>query len=103
MAGFDKNLFSGHWVHSFEEDNPEELVFRPDTFSFPRSRGRRSIDIQASGKVLDLSPGKADVPESVSGNWNIDDQALVIHYADGTGERLQVKEVSPVKLVIRKY
>ena len=102
MAAFDKNLFSGHWVHSFEEDNAEELIFRPDTFHFPRSRGRRSIDLKSTGKLLDASPGQADVPNSVSGDWSIEDQSLVINYKDGTLERLQVKEVSPAKLVIRR-
>lgn len=102
MAVVSKDVISKHWVHSFEEDNHEEFVYRPHGFDFPRSRGRRALDLQPSGKILDLSPGRSDLPGQVEGDWDIEDEALVIHYTDGTGERLNIKEVTPGKLVIRK-
>ena len=102
MAGLSKDMLSGYWVHSFEEDSNEAFVFRPKDYDFPRSRGRRALDLQASGKMMDLSPGRADVPEPISGDWEIEDDAVVIRYDDGNGERLCIEEVVPGKLVIRK-
>lgn len=102
MAELSRAQLSGHWVHSFEEDGPDEIVYRPRGFSFPRARGRRAINLQSDGSVLDTSPGKSDLPETVAGGWNIEKESVVISYPDGTGEHLQIKELSPEKLVIRK-
>jgi hypothetical protein len=98
----NKETITRHWIHSFEEDNSEEFVYRPSGFEFPRSRGRRTLDLQAGGKVMDLSPGSTDLPQQIPGVWDIEEDALVIHYTDGKGERLNIKEVSPGKLVIRR-
>jgi hypothetical protein len=102
MTELNKEQLSGHWIHSFEEDGPGEIVYRPHSFAFPRARGRRGFNLQADGRVLDISPGKSDLPETFSGDWNIEEEAVVINYPDGTGEHLPIKELSPGKLVIRK-
>jgi hypothetical protein len=102
MAELDREQLSGHWIHSFEEDVPGEIVYRPKGFSFPRARGRKAFNLQADGSVLDISPGRSDLPETVAGDWNIEEEAVVINYPDGSGEHLPIKELSPGKLVIRK-
>lgn len=102
MTNFHKEQVSGHWVHSFEEDNPNEMIYRSKGFAFPRSRGRRAFDLQPDGKIIDVGPGRADLPEVVAGDWTLEQEALIINYPDGTGERMSVKEVTPEKLVIRK-
>lgn len=102
MAELSKEQLSCHWVHSFEEDGPDQIVYRPQGFSFPRARGRRAFNLQSDGTVLDISPGKADLPETVAGSWDIEKEALVIKYPDGTGEHLDIKELSREKLVISK-
>lgn len=102
VAAFSKNVVCGHWVHSFEEDLADEFVYRPNSFDFPRSRGRKEFDLQPDGKFRNVSPGRADLPEQSSGDWNIEDESVVIHYDDGTEDRLKIKEVTPTKLVIRK-
>jgi hypothetical protein len=81
---------------------PDEFVYRPSSFDFPRSRGRRGLELQPGGKFRNMSPGQADLPEQSSGDWDIEDESVIIHYDDGRGERLKIKEVTLAKLVIRK-
>ena len=42
-----------HWVHSHEEDTNTEIVFRPATYNFPRSRGRRSFELKTDGILVE--------------------------------------------------
>ncbi len=102
MAVPKKESVCGHWMHSFEEDSIDQIVYRPRSFDFPRSRGRRSFDLQPDGKIFDVSPGKADLPDTITGNWELEREQLVFHHSDGTDECLMIKEITPEKLVIRK-
>ena len=102
MVAYRIDQLCGHWIHSFEEDGPDEMVYRPQGFDFPRSRGRRALKLQEDGSVLDLSPGSTDLPQAVAGDWNITAETVNIHYTDGSAEQLPIKEVGPGKLVIRK-
>jgi hypothetical protein len=39
----------GDWIHSFEEDDEQTLVFRRDDYSFPpAARGKRSASRRAA-------------------------------------------------------
>lgn len=102
MAAINREAIVGAWVHSFEEDTSEESVYRPKGFSFNRARGRREFHLNPDGKILDNSPGRADLPEPVSGDWNVADAQVSIYYLDGSEEQFSIKEVTPEKLVIRK-
>jgi len=102
MARYSNEELSGHWIHSFEEDGPDETVYRSQDYAFPRARGRRAFKLQADGSVLDVSPGNADLPETIGGDWNINEDTVIINYPDGHGEHLPIKEISLGKLVIRK-
>jgi hypothetical protein len=50
------------WWHSFEEDHDDVAVYRPDGFDFPPARGRRGIEIDPDGSVVELGLGADDVP-----------------------------------------
>ncbi len=102
MAEFNRDAIVGAWVHSFEEDTSEESVYRPKGFSFSRARGRREFHLQSNGKVFDNSTGKGDLPEPVSGDWDVENAQVSIHYLDGSEEQFSIKDVSPEKLVIMK-
>lgn len=52
----------GTWAHSFEEDQGDIQVYRPqESFPFPPSRrGRETLDFQQAGTVLKGMPGPDD-------------------------------------------
>jgi hypothetical protein len=102
MNSLHTEAMYGHWKHSFEEDGPEEMVYRPESFGFQRSRGRKEIQITADGKFIDTGPGPSDVPESFRGNWRIENGFIFITYDDGHAEQYTIKEVTPEKLVLKR-
>jgi hypothetical protein len=91
------------WVHSHEEDLGDEMVFRPASFKFPLSRGRRSIDLCRDGTLRHARPGPADRRQRSEGRWEIDGHTLKLYAADGKAptEVLRIVSVSPDRLVLR--
>lgn len=74
----------GTWLSSREENRGDTLVYRPNTYAFPPSRGRTGFAIQPFGRFeqFDIAPtvGLAGRP----GNWAIDRGTLLrITLADG--------------------
>lgn len=97
----DAAALNGHWVHSHEEDEDGEQVFRPASFRFPPSRGRRALDLRADGSYGGSVPGPADRPEEAAGTWRLDGDELELRAADGSTERLHVVSAEPDRLVLR--
>jgi hypothetical protein len=91
------------WVHSHEEDRGDEMVFRPASFKFPPSRGRRSIDLRKDGTAGHARPGPNDRRQLSSGRWEIDGQALKLFPAAGKTptEVYRIASASPDRLVLR--
>lgn len=50
------------WWHSFEEDHDDVAVYRPDGFGFPPARGRRGLEVDPDGTVVELGLGRDDTP-----------------------------------------
>ena len=101
----DTNALRGKWVHSHEEDTAGEMVFRPETYSFPPSRGRRSFELRPDGSMIDHGIGPDDRPTSRSGSWDIKDtNELELRPADPTARSstLQILRADPDKLVVKK-
>ncbi len=58
------------WMHSHEEDEGDIKVFRPSTYKFPPTRGRRGFLLQMDGNALtsyDIAP--TDGTMERKGNW----------------------------------
>lgn len=72
----------GLWFHSHEEDNEQEMVYRPGGFSFPPSRGRIGFEFRAGGEVIYHGIASADGPEQVAGRWTIEDSKWIRIEAD---------------------
>jgi len=103
VAGYREQAFHGRWVHSHEEDGEGELVLRPATHSFPRSRGRLAFELRPDGTYLESSPGPDDRPEQSSGSWSLEDDRLVLR---GEGDRpdhaWQIAGAERDRLTLRK-
>ena len=59
----------GSWLHSWEEDTPEEIVFRPADYAFGPSRGRDGYEFQTGGILVYHGFGPADEPLTSTGEW----------------------------------
>jgi len=74
----------GTWLTSREENNGDTLVFRPNTYAFPPSRGRTGFAIKSYGRFEQFDIAPADGLTGRLGTWTADGPTrLRIHLADG--------------------
>ncbi|MZF84901.1 hypothetical protein [Streptomyces sp. SID5643] len=59
------------WLHSYEEDDDDVRVYRPDDFPFPPARGRRGMEFAPDGTFVDHPLGRGDAPGTVPGRWRL--------------------------------
>ena len=92
------------WVHSHEEDEEKEMVFRPASFEFPPSRGRRSFELKPDGSLVEGGIGPTDRPVETQGTWELeDDDHLVLRPAPPATPRvMKIASVDENRLVIEK-
>jgi hypothetical protein len=92
------------WVHSHEEDTATTVVYRPSTYAFPPSRGRRSFEFQAGGCLVESAPGPTDRLVSGTGSWRVEGNELCLYSSDTSKQPriLHVLEATPERLVVGK-
>lgn len=101
----EKASLTRQWVHSHEEDTDTEMVFRPSTFSFPRSRGRISFTLKPDGGLNETGIGPTDRREESRGTWQLESGETLSFYADPGAKPKKVLRIISVdndKLVVRK-
>ena len=59
----------GSWIHSWEEDTADTIVFRPEEYPFAPSRGREGFEFQTGGILVYHGFGPADEPLTSVGEW----------------------------------
>jgi len=94
-----------HWLHSYEEDTEEEMVFRPANFSFPPSRGRTGFDLKPDHRLVQIGIAPVDGPTETEGTWRLgDDDSLSLFLGPDSALRrvLRIKSAGPDRLVVRK-
>ena len=62
----------GIWLISREENRADTLVYRPNTFAFPPSRGRTGFAIKPYGRFEQFDIAPTDGLAGHPGNWTID-------------------------------
>lgn len=102
MPDFDTAALLRRWTHSHEEDTPGRMVFRPDGWPFPPSRGRRSFALGRDGALLASGPGPTDKIVASDGRWRLRDDGVLEMEQQGRASELRVVEVSPDKLVVER-
>jgi hypothetical protein len=100
VSPVDPAALHGRWVHSHEEDTAEGQVFRPDSYPFPPSRGRRALDLRSDGSYGASAPGPTDRPEETGGTWKLAGDRLELRAADDSTEAYQVVSATPDRLVL---
>jgi hypothetical protein len=90
----------GQWTHSHEEDEPEILVFRPASWNFPPSRGRRSFHLRPDGSLETGAPGPDDRTRVRNGCWRLLPGDILELIEPGNESRLHIVKAAKDKLVL---
>ncbi len=64
-------LVNKTWLHSFEEDNGDTVVYRPNTFDFAPSRGRTGFTLESGGVITRYEIAPADGLLEQVGEWEL--------------------------------
>lgn len=105
MTKVPRSALVRRWLHSHEEDTETETVFRPDTFDFPPSRGRRGLELREDGVLVETAIGPTDALGEVVGEWELQsDDALVIRLPTqrGRDRTMRIMTAEPDRLVLGK-
>ncbi|RAU84477.1 hypothetical protein [Pontibacter arcticus] len=65
------------WLHSFEDDQNDLTVFRPNTFNFPPSRGRTGFALEPGGVIIRYDIAPTDGLEEHTGKWTLNDDKTI--------------------------
>jgi hypothetical protein len=99
----DRKSLAQKWVHSHEEDTPNETVFRPASYTLPPSRGRQAFQLDPQGTLLSFGPGPDDRTVQNEGRWELDrDDRLHLRPERAAAATMQVLSVGPDKLVVKR-
>jgi len=99
----DLHSLPQEWVHSHEEDTPDEMVFRPASYAMPPSRGRKSFHLAPDGQLRSSGPGPDDRTVSSQGSWSLDkSDILTLRPSAGGTTEMKILSVSPSKLVVKR-
>jgi hypothetical protein len=102
-ANIDKNLLVGGWLHAHEEDQPGEMVFRPNSRQLPPARGRRGYEFHPDGSLTQISSGPADRSTASQGHWSAGPQGHIkISIPGQPDEIFEVVAQDKDRLVIKK-
>lgn len=99
----DDDALHGTWLHAHEEDDGDQLVYRPASHPLPPSRGRDGFDLSPGGALTNIGIAPADGKLETTGNWNVDDDVLHLQTDDAHQRRtLKIVSLAPDKLVVTR-
>jgi len=91
------------WIHSTEEDNAEESVFRPVDYQFPLTRRPRDFfRIHADGSLIKGQGTPSDSLEEDQGHWILDKNEILFRTETNPAQKYRIASVAPDKLVLKK-
>ena len=68
----ESELIGKTWLHSYEEDEGDIMVYRPNTFDFPPSRGRTGFALESGGVLKQYEIAPTDGLEEHLGKWTLE-------------------------------
>jgi hypothetical protein len=100
---FDKKLLLYTWMHSYEEDTAEKMIFRKDNHPLPPSRGRVGYSFNSDGSVIKIAPDPVDRLLKIKGKWTIDHVNQIKIQIPGTSDIVfRVSSLDKDCLIIKK-
>lgn len=92
----------GTWLVSREENAGDTLVYRPNTYHFPPSRGRTGFAIKPFGRFEQFDIAPTDGLAGRAGTWTADGNSrLRIHLKEGTEPDYTLEIISLEKQVLK--
>lgn len=91
------------WCHSFEEDKDDVIVFRPESFNFPLSRGRSGMEFRYDGTFIKTNIGSTDKNEELKGQWQIKDSHNLQVSIDKDKQSLEIVKCENNLLKVRRH
>lgn len=64
--------FFKYWIHLHEENKGDEKIFHPNSYNFPRSRGRQGFEFKKNGDLIFYGIGPTDRVQKQKGYWKIE-------------------------------
>lgn len=98
----DPRALNQTWVHSHEEDRPGEMVFRPQSYALPPSRGRKSFELAPGGELRGAGPGPDDRTTSSQGTWSLNGPDVLTMKSAGATTEMKIVSVDKDKLVVKR-
>jgi hypothetical protein len=105
MEKVSPQILHQHWIHSHEEDTGDDMVYRPEAFHFPPSRGRSGFELKPDQSLVETGIAPADGPLISRGTWSLDTANRLSFYADSSAKPVRVVKIvaaSKDRLVVKK-
>lgn len=94
--------FFNHWIHSHEDDTKEISVFRPSTYHFPPSRGRRGLEFKKNGEFIEYKISPADGLIKCVGYWHQKEKnKIVVQFKDNNIKSYSITLISVDKNMLK--
>ncbi len=94
----------GTWLNSHEENREDTLVYRPQTYAFPPSRGRTGFRIEPYSHFEQFDIAPTDGLTARPGTWTIDrklNMRITLESGPNPNYTLQVVELDTVKQLLK--
>lgn len=103
---FNKKDLLGTWHYSVEEQNGDTLVFRPDGYELPKTRGREKMEFHKNDEFVYYQIAPTDGFLKLKGTFTmkVDENELVLVYdnaIDNTIKYYRVILLSNKKLMLK--
>ena len=92
MNELPKEMYQ-NWLHSFEEDTDDLIVYRKAQHVFPPARGRAGIGFRPDGTFIDSTIAPADGSKVISGHWHVERPGYVRINPEAFGRASWVLEI----------
>ena len=105
MESISPQILHQRWIHSHEEDTADEVVYRPEAFHFPPSRGRSGFELKPDQSLVETGMAPADGPLISRGKWSLDNAGRLSFYGESSTKPVRVMKIvaaSKDRLVVKK-
>jgi hypothetical protein len=78
------NTIFKQWLYSYEDKSEKGIeVYRPKSYPFPLSRGRKGFEIKPNGEFFSYDIAAADGYDVIPGKWKfIKPNELIVNFED---------------------
>ena len=95
----------GTWLHSYEEDDENVQVYRPNTYAFPPARGRTGFAFDRAGLFTQYDIAPTDGLEGHKGKWTAESETVLRITLDDESEaeyKLQIVSLEKDLLKVKR-